>query len=100
MSTQFTFVAADQRIEIRAVRLQADRLESIVNVAVGAFSGSFKTEFATVDLIKLHERLVTALAALSGIIPLRSANGDLSLTIEFATTEQVAISGTMQPHRL
>jgi len=100
MAAQFTLVSKDQRIEVRTTRKHANLLESTVSASIGAFSGSFKAEFATTELINLHERLVSSVAAPSGPISFGSANGDLSLVIEFVGTEQAIIRGTMRPHLL
>lgn len=106
MPTEFTFGDGHERISIRIeaskTKHQPDknRLESTVNLSIGAFSGAFKAEFAISDLVLLHERLIKAFASLSAIIPFKNAEEDISLSIEINGPGGAIVTGTMKPHRL
>jgi hypothetical protein len=92
MPTEFTFGGGDERISIRIEASKSisnesptykNRLESTVNLTIGAFSGAFKAEFAISDLVLLHEQLVSAFTSPSEIVVFKNAEGDLYLAIEF-----------------
>lgn len=100
MPIEFTFGNGHERISIRIEASNRNRLESTVNLSIGAFSGAFKAEFAISDLVLLHERLIRALASLSAIIPFENAVGDISLSIEINGPGAAIVTGTLKPHRL
>ena len=106
MPTEFTFGDGHERISVRIeasnTKHQPDknRLESTVNLGIGAFSGAFKAEFAISDLVLLHEQLIRAFAWLSEIITFKNAEGDISLSIEINGPGGAIVTGTIQPHRL
>lgn len=109
MPTEFTFGDGHERISIRIEASKAslneteaykNRLESTVNLNIGAFSGAFKSEFAISDLVLLHERLIRAFASLSEIVTFKNAGGDFDLAIEFNGPGGAIVTGTIKPHRL
>jgi hypothetical protein len=109
MPTEFTFGGGDERISIRIEASKSisnesptykNRLESTVNLTIGAFSGAFKAEFAISDLVLLHEQLVSAFTSPSEIVVFKNAEGDLYLAIEFNGPDGAIVTGTIKPHRL
>ena len=109
MPTQFTFGAGQERISVRLTaprnpsrddRDATNRLDSTVKLNMGAFSGSFKAEFTTEDLLVLHARLIEAITSPPKTISFKNADGALSLSLEFNDQGEAIISGTIQPDRL
>ena len=109
MPTEFTFGAGNERISVKIEasknslnenQTYKNRLESTVNLHIGAFSGAFKAEFAIPDLVLLHEQLISAFASLSEIVAFKNAEGDLYLAIEFNGPGGAIATGTIKPHRL
>ena len=100
MPTEFTFGDGHERLSIRIEASNKNRLESTVNLNIGAFSGAFKAEFAIPDLVLLHEQLIRAFASLSEVIMFKNAGGDFDLTIEFNGPGGAITTGTIKPHRL
>jgi hypothetical protein len=109
MAAEFTFVAGDERLEVRIIGFETsglekenvgNRLGSTIVVSIGAFTGSFKAAFTPGDLIMLDEELRNALASRSDIVSFKNTGGDLSLSIEFKHPEKPILSGVIQPHRL
>lgn len=109
MPTEFTFGAGNERISINIEASKTalnekqgykNRLESTVNLKIGAFSGAFKAEFAIPDLVLLHEQLIRAFASLSEIVAFGNAGGDLYFAIEFNGPGGAIATGTIKPHRL
>lgn len=108
MPTEFTFGAGDERISVRIEaaaflndnQTYKNRLESTVNLNIGAFSGAFKAEFSISDLVLLHEQLISAFASRSEIVAFKNAEGDFYLAIEFAGPGGATVTGTIKPHRL
>ena len=109
MPTEFTFGAGNERISINIEASKTalnenqgykNRLESTVNLNIGAFSGAFKAEFAISDLVLLHEQLIKGFASLSEIVAFGNAGGDLYLAIEFNGPGGAIATGTIKPHRL
>ena len=105
MAAEFTFVAGDERLEVKIIGFETsenagNRLGSTIAVSIGAFTGSFKAAFTTGDLIMLDEQLRNALASRSDIVSFKNTGGDLSLSIEFKHPEKPILSGVIQPHRL
>ena len=109
MAAEFTFVAGDERLEVRIIRVETSSLEkentgnwldSTVTVNIGAFTGSFKAAFTTGDLVTLDEQLRHGLASKSGVVSFKNTGGDLSLSVEFKNPANSILSGVIQPHRL
>jgi len=109
MAAEFTFLAGDERIEVRIIAFDAstteengdsDRPNSTVSVKVGAFSGSFKAVFTAQDLIILRDQLKNALVSNIGMFSFKNSGGDLSISIEFISSEAAILSGMIQPLRL
>jgi hypothetical protein len=109
MATEFTFGAGNERISIRIETAKAsldenpsykNRLESTVNLQIGAFSGAFKAEFTTEELMVLHQQLIRGIASHLGTLLFRNAGGDVSLSIVFNGAEAAVITGTILPHRM
>jgi hypothetical protein len=104
---EFTFIAGDERIQIRLAGPERARRESGANVLpstvtahIGAFSGSFTAEFRAEDILTLHEHLKNALDSSFGSVALRTvATDELSLTIEIIDPHRAVISGVVRPHR-
>ncbi len=95
MANEFTFGAGGERISVRI-----EEPKRSVSVNLGAFSGSFKAEFALQDLVLLHERLITAFGSPSETVRFANKEEDVSLTIEVNGHGGAIITGTIQPHRL
>jgi hypothetical protein len=109
MPSEFTFGSGDERISVNIETSKASlnenqtyksRLESTVNLNIGAFSGAFKAEFAIPDLVLFHEQLISAFASRSEIVPFKNAEGDLYLAIEVNGPGEAIVTGTIKPHRL
>jgi hypothetical protein len=109
MAAEFTFVAGDERLEVRIIGFETsslekenagDRLDSTITVNIGAFTGSFKAAFTTGDLITLDEQLRHGLASKSGIVSFKNTGGDLSFSVEFKHPANPILNGVIQPHRL
>ena len=109
MPTEFTFGAGDERISVRIESSKRslnenqnhlDRIDSTLSVNLGAFSGSFKAEFAFQDLALLYERLINIVGSLSQTVRFKNKEEDVSLTIEGDGPGGATITGTIQPHRL
>ena len=109
MAAEFTFVAGDERLEVRIIGFETSSLEkenagnwldSTITVNIGAFTGSFKAAFTTGDLITLDEQLRHGLASKSGIVSFKNTGGDLSFSVEFKHSANPILSGVIQPHRL
>jgi hypothetical protein len=109
MAAEFTFVAGDERLEIRIIGFETSShekenagnwLDSTIAVNIGAFTGSFKAAFTTGDLIMLDEQLRHGLASKSGMVSFKNTGGDLSLSVEFKHPASPILSGVIQPHRL
>ncbi len=109
MSSEFTFVAGNERLEVRIIGFEsssgekaddATSLDSTVTVNIGAFTGSFKAAFTSDDLIMLDEHLRNVLASQSGAVSFKNTGGDISLSIDFKDPANPLLTGIIQPHRL
>jgi hypothetical protein len=109
MAKTFTFFAEDEKIEVRIVEVTNNIggaetnvvwLDSTITVEAGAFLGSFKAAFTTIDLEELRQQLTSVLRASAGTIRFRNSGKGLELTILLNADGKASITGVAQPKRL